>query len=144
MTTAGFVSGAREDDAPTRCSRVAASAALLMGVALLAILPAASEAAFYVAVLAAASAAVTIVGGSVLWSRASLVARSVVALAALATLVAQLLQVFVGLPGAADLGELTRLESAAALGLPAAVLVLLLADALRRGPQQAPDRPYAL
>jgi hypothetical protein len=144
VTTAGFVSGTRDDDAPTRCSRVAAAASVLLGIVLAAVLPAASAAVFYLAVLAGVSAAVTIVAGYVLWSRASLVVRSVAALAAGGTLVAQVLQVSLGLPGAGGLGSLTAFETGVALGLPSAVLLFLLADALRRRPQQAPDHPYAL
>jgi hypothetical protein len=144
VTTAGFVSGTRDGEAPTCCSRVAAVASVLLGLVLVAVLPAASAAAFYLAVLAGVSAAVTIVAGYVLWSRATLVVRSVAALAAGGTLVAQVLQVSLGLPGAGGLGPLTVLETGVALGLPVAVLVLLFADALRRRPEQAPDRPYAL
>jgi hypothetical protein len=144
VTTAGFVSGTRDDEAPTCCSRVAAVASVLLGLVLVAVLPAAAAAAFYLAVLAGVSSAVTIVAGYVLWSRASLVVRSVAALAAGGTLVAQVLQVSLGLPGAGGLGSLTVLETGVVLGLPGAVLLFLLADALRRRPEQAPDHPYAL
>jgi hypothetical protein len=144
VTTAGFVSGTRDDEAPTCCSRVAAVASVLLGLVLVAVLPAASAAAFYLAVLAGVSAVVTIVAGYVLWSRASLLVRSVAALAAGGTLVAQVLQVSLGLPGAGGLSSLTVLETGIVLGLPGAVLLFLLADALRRRPEQAPDHPYAL
>ncbi|HSJ22344.1 MAG TPA: hypothetical protein VK964_17395 [Nocardioidaceae bacterium] len=144
MTTAGFVSGTRDDEAPTCCSRVAAVASVLLGLVLVAALPATYAAAFYLAVLAGVSAVVTIVAGYVLWSRASLLVRSAAALAAGGTLVAQVLQVSLGLPGAGGLSSLTVLETGIVLGLPGAVLLFLLADALRRRPEQAPDHPYAL
>jgi hypothetical protein len=144
VTTAGFVSGTRDDDAPTCCSRVAAVASVVLGLVLVAILPATSSAAFYLAVLAGVSAAVTIAAGYVLWSRATFVVRSVTALAAGGTLVAQVLQVSLGLPGTGGLGSPTVLGTGVALGLPGAVLLLLLVDALRRRPEQAPDHPYAL
>jgi hypothetical protein len=144
MTTAGFVSGARDDTSPTGCSRVAAASSLLLGVVLAGGLPAVADAAFYVGVLAAASAAVALVAGYVLWTRASLVVRAVAALAAGGTLVLALFQVLQGLPGARELGRLTFLETALAFGLASAVLVFLVADALRRRPEETPDHPYAL
>jgi hypothetical protein len=144
VTTAGFVSGTRDDDTPTCCSRVAAVASVLLGVALVSVLPAAVSAASYLALLAGVSAGVSLVAGCVLWSRATLVVRSVAALAAGGILVAQVLQVSWGLPGVGGPESLTALEAAAALGLPVAVLLLLFADALRRRPEQAPDHPYAL
>ena len=143
MTTAGFVSGIRED-APTRCSRVAAVAALLLGLTAVGTLPVTSQAASYVGVLAASSAAVTVVAGSLLWSRPTLVVRSVAALAAGTILVGDALNAGFGIPGAHELEHLTRLEAAVTLGLPGLVLLLLLADALRRRPEPAPERPYAL
>jgi hypothetical protein len=144
VTTAGFVSGTRDQVTPTRCSRAAALSSVLLGASLVAVLPVLTRAAFYVGVLAAASAALALVAGSVLWSRATLIVRTVAALAAGSTLLGELLQIFQGLPGARELGRLTLVEIAAALGLSAAVLALLLADALLHRPEQAPDHPYAL
>jgi hypothetical protein len=103
-----------------------------------------TRAAFYVGVLAAASASLALVGGYVLWRRATLVVRTVAALGAGTTLVGQLLQIFQGLPGARELGHLTLVEGAAALGLAGAVIAFLLADALLHRPEQTPDHPYAL
>ena len=144
MTTAGFVSGIREDDAPTRCSRVAAVASLLLGLSVIGTLPVTAQAASYVGVLAASSAAVTVVAGSLLWSRATFVVRSVVALAAGSILVGDVLNAWFGIPGAHELGQLTGVEAAVTVGLPGLVLLLLVADALRRRPEPAPERPYAL
>lgn len=144
MTTAGFVSGIRGDDAPTRCSRVAAVASLLLALTVVATLPVTSEAASYVGVLAASAAAVIVVAGALLWSRPTLVVRSVAALAAGAILVGDALNAWFGIPGAHELEQLTRLEAVVTLGLPGLVLLLLLADALRRRPEPAPERPYAL
>jgi hypothetical protein len=144
VTTAGFVSGIRGDDAPTRCSRVAAVASLLLALTVVATLPVTSEAASYVGVLAASVGAVIVVAGTLLWSRPTLVVRSVAALAAGAILVGDVLNAWVGIPGAHELEQLTRLEAVVTLGLPGLVLLLLLADALRRRPEPAPERPYAL
>lgn len=144
MTTAGFVSGTRDETTPSSVSRVAAAASLLLGGVLLDALPDLMDAAFYVAVLAAASAAVAIVSGYVVWTRASLVARTVAALAAGVVLVGGLLQFFLGLPGIRGAGPLTPLENGMALATASLVLVFVAADAVRRTPEEAPDRPYAL
>lgn len=144
MTTAGFVSGTRGETAPSGCSRVAAGASLLLGGLLLDSLPDLMSGAFYVAVLAAASAAVSIVAGYVLWVRVTLVSRTVVALAAGSALAGELLQIFLGLPGLRDLDRQSTVGLGFALAAAGAVLVFLAADALQRKPEPAPDRPYAL
>ena len=144
MTTAGFVSGTRDQTTPTRCSRGAAVSSVLLGASLVAVLPVLTRAAFYVGVLAAASAALALVAGYVLFTRATLVVRTVAALAAGSTLLGHMLQILEGLPGARGLGRLTLLEGGAALGLAAAVIAFLLTDALLHRPEQAPDHPYAL
>lgn len=144
MTTAGFVSGTRDETTPTHLSRVAAASSLLLGLVLVAVLPVVAGVASYVGVLAAASAVLAIVAGYFLWSRATVVVRAVAAFAAGATLAVELLQVFEGLPGARELRHLTLPQSLAAGGLATIVLVLLLVDARRRRPEQAPDHPYAL
>lgn len=144
MTTAGFVSGTRGETTPSSCSRVAAGASLLLGGLLLDSLPDLMSEAFYVAVLAAASAAVSIVAGYILWVRVTLVSRAVVALAAGSALAGELLQVFLGLPGLRDLDRQSTVGLGFALAAAGAVLVFLAADALQRKPEPAPDRPYAL
>lgn len=144
MTTAGFVSGTRGETTPSSCSRVAAGASLLLGGLLLDSLPGLMSEAFYVAVLAAASAAVSIVAGYLLWVRVTLVSRAVVALAAASALAGELLQIFLGLPGLRDLDRQSTVGLGFALAAAGAVLVFLVADALRRKPEPAPDRPYAL
>lgn len=144
MTTAGFVSGTRGETTPSSCSRVAAGASLLLGGLLLDSLPDLMSEAFYVAVLAAASAAVSIVAGYILWVRVTLVARAVVALAAGSALAGELLQIFLGLPGLRDLDRQSTVGLGFALAAAGAVLVFLAADALQRKPEPAPDRPYAL
>jgi hypothetical protein len=112
---------------------------------LVVVLPDLARAAFYVGVLAAASASLALVAGYALWSRATLVVRTVAALAAGSILLGQVLQIFQGLPGAArELSRLTFLETSAALLLASAVIAFLLADALLHRPEQAPDHPYAL
>jgi hypothetical protein len=143
-TTTGLVSGTRDQTAPSHFSRVAALSSLLLGLVLVALLPAVTTAAFYVGVLTAASAVVALASGYVLWSRATLVARAVVALAAGGTLAVELLHVLKGLPGASDLGGRMPWESTAVGGLAGVVLVFLFVDALRRSPDRAPDHPYAL
>lgn len=144
MTTAGFVSGTRGETTPSSCSRVAAGASLLLGGLLLDSLPGLMSEAFYVAVLAAASAAVSIVAGYLLWVRVTLVSRAVVALAAGSALAGELLQIFLGLPGLRDLDRQSTVGLGFALAAAGAVLVFLAADALQRKPEPAPDRPYAL
>lgn len=144
MTTAGFVSGTRGETTPSSCSRVAAGASLLLGGLLLDSLPGLMSEAFYVAVLAAASAAVSIVAGYLLWVRVTLVSRAVVALAAASALAGELLQIFLGLPGLRDLDRHSTVGLGFALAAAGAVLVFLAADALQRKPEPAPDRPYAL
>lgn len=144
MTTAGFVSGTRGETTPSSCSRVAAGASLLLGGLLLDSLPDLMSEAFYVAVLAAASAAVSIVAGYLLWVRVTLVSRAVVALAAASALAGELLQIFLGLPGLRDLDRQSTVGLGFALAAAGAVLVFLAADALQRKPEPAPDRPYAL
>lgn len=144
MTTAGFVSGTRGETTPSSCSRVAAGASLLLGGLLLDSLPGLMSEAFYVAVLAAASAAVSIVAGYLLWVRVTLVSRAVVALAAASALAGELLQIFLGLPGLRDLDRQSTVGLGFALAAAGAVLVFLAADALQRKPEPAPDRPYAL
>lgn len=144
MTTAGFVSGTRGETTPSSCSRVAAGASLLLGGLLLDSLPGLMSEAFYVAVLAAASAAVSIVAGYALWVRVTLVSRAVVALAAGSALAGELLQIFLGLPGLRDLDRQSTVGLGFALAAAGAVLVFLAADALQRKPEPAPDRPYAL
>lgn len=144
MTTAGFVSGTRGETTPSSCSRVAAGASLLLGGLLLDSLPDLMSEAFYVAVLAAASAAVSIVAGYILWVRVTLVSRAVVALAAASALAGELLQIFLGLPGLRDLDRQSTVGLGFALAAAGAVLVFLAADALQRKPEPAPDRPYAL
>lgn len=144
MTTAGFVSGTRGETTPSGCSRVAAGASLLLGGLLLDSLPDLMSEAFYVAVLAAASAAVSVVAGYVLWVRVTLVSRTVVALAAGSALAGELLQIFLGLPGLRELDRQSTVGLGFALAAAGAVLVFLAADALQRKPEPAPDRPYAL
>jgi hypothetical protein len=102
------------------------------------------SAAFYVAVLAAASALVSIGAGLVSWTRPTLVSRTVAGLAAGSALAGELLQIFLGLPGVRDLDRQSTVGLGLALAAAGAVLVLLAADALRRKPEPAPDRPYAL
>ncbi len=145
MTTAGFVSGARDETTtPTRVSRVAAASSLLLGLALITVLPVVADVASYVGVLTASSAAVAIVTGYALWRRPTLVMRAVAAFAAGATLAVLLLQSLDGLPGARRLGGLAPVGSLVVAGLASIVLLLLLADARRRRPDQTPDHPYAL
>lgn len=144
MTTAGFVSGTRDEAAPSGSSRVAAAASLMLGAVLLFVLPTLVDAAFYVAVLAAAAAVVAISAGLHLWTRVTLVARAVAGLTAGATVLGELAQLSVGLPGAPGLDRLGPLEGSLAAGCAAVVLVFLVVDAVRRQPEQAPDQPYAL
>lgn len=147
MTTAGLVPGTREQTRPSTCSRVAAAASVVLGALLLDALPDLVRAAFYVAVLAAAAAVVALVTGYLLWTRVTrvtLVPRSVAFLTAGAVIAGELLQVFPGLPGVRDLGRLTAVELLLVLGAAASVMVFLAVDALRRKPEPAPDRPYAL
>lgn len=144
MTTAGFVSGTRDQTAPTCLSRVAAAASVLLGTLLVAVLPIVIDAASYVGVLAAAAAAMAILAGYCLWSKDTVVVRAAAAVAAGATLAVQLLQVFEGLPGARELAHTTLPQGLGAGILATSILVLLLVDARRRRPEQAPEHPYAL
>lgn len=144
MTTAGFVSGARDEAAPSGCSRVAAAASLLLGAVLLFVLPALADAAFYVAVLDAAAAVVAISAGLALWSRVTLVARTIAGLAAGATVLGQLVQASLGLPGTQNLDGLGVAEGWLTAGCAALVLVFLTVDGVRRQPEPTPDQPYAL
>lgn len=144
MTTAGFVSGTGEQTRPSTCSRVAAAASVVLGALLLDALPDLVRAAFYVAVLATAAAAVAIVAGYLLWTRVTLVPRTVAFLTAGAVIAGELLQLFPGLPGVGDLGRLSAVELLLVLVAAASVMVFLVADALRRKPEPTPDRPYAL
>lgn len=139
-----FVSGTlRLRPAPSQCSRVAAVAAVLLAAGLGGVLPELVSAAAYVAVLAAFAAVVLVVAGAVLWSRPTMVVRAVTALAAGSLVLLAVLQVSVGLPGAAGLERLPVLQGTPLLLAPV-VLVLLVVDAVRRGPDQAPQQPYAL
>ena len=118
-------------------------AAVLLAAGLGGVLPELVAAAAYVAVLAAFAAVVLVVAGAVLWSRPTMVVRAVTALAAGSLVLLAVLQVSVGLPGAAELEGLSALRGTPLLLAPV-VLLLLLVDAVRRGPEQAPQRPYAL
>jgi len=144
VTTTGFVSGTRDQTAPSHFSRVAALSSLLLGLLLVALLPAVAQAAFYVGVLTAASAVAALASGYVLWSKATLVARAVVAIVAGGTLAVELLHVLKGLPGASELRSRMPWESTVAGVLAGVVLAFLLVDALRRRPDEAPEHPYAL
>lgn len=144
VTTAGLVSGTREQLRPTTCSRAAAAASIALGALLLDALPDLVRAAFYLAVLAAAAAVVALAAGYLLWTRVSLVPRTVAFMTAGAVLTGELLQLFPGLPGVGDLGSVSTLEVLLLLVAAASVMALLVADALRRKPEPAPDRPYAL
>lgn len=144
MTTAGFVSGTR-DETSTRCSLGAAVSSALLGVTLIVTLPALFDAAFYVGILAAAVASLALLAGYALWTGAVLVMRTMATISAGSTVLAGVFQVVHGIPGAArQIGGLTPVESGAALGLGGCVLALLLLDALLHRPEQAPDHPYAL
>lgn len=144
MTTAGFVSATRDASTPSGCSRAAAAASLLLGGSLVVVLPTLLDSAFYVGVLAVAVAALAFAAGYGLWSRAGLVDRAAAGVAAGSSLLVQLTQILVGLPGAPGLSRVSLVESGLALGFAAAVLVFLTLDALRRRPEPAPDHPYAL
>lgn len=143
-TRSRFVSGAlRLRPVPSQCSRVAAIASVLLAAGLGGVLPELVSAAAYVAVLAAFAAVVLVLAGAVLWSRPTMVVRAVTALAAGSLVLLAVLQVLVGLPGAAGLEALPVLHGVPLLLAPA-ILVLLLVDAVRRGPEEAPQQPYAL
>lgn len=143
-TRSRFVSGAlRLRPVPSQCSRGAAVAAVLLAAGLGGVLPELVSAAAYLAVLAAFAAVVLVVAGAVLWSRPTMVVRAVTALAAGGPVLLAVLEVSVGLPGAAGLEGLSVLQGTPLLLAPV-VLVLLVVDAVRRGPEQAPQQPYAL
>lgn len=144
MTTAGFVPATRDASTPSGLSRAAAAASLLLGGSLVVVLPTLLDSAFYVGVLAVAVAALAFAAGYGLWSRAGLVDRAAAGVAAGSSLLVQLTQILVGLPGAPGLSRVSLVESGLALGFAAAVLVFLTLDALRRRPEPAPDHPYAL
>jgi hypothetical protein len=144
VTTAGFVSGAHDATAPSRCSRGAASASLLLGGVLIATLPDVLAAADYLAILAAAAALVAIVAGHLLRVRVTLLVRMLVLLAAGSVLTTEVLQILLGLPGVTERDQLTALERGIPSAAAGGVLLLLAADALGRRPEPAPDRPYAL
>jgi hypothetical protein len=144
VTTAGFVSGTRDDTSPSSASRIAAAGSLLLGGSLLLALPGLAAAAFYVAVLAAATAAVALVTGLLLWVRVTLVARAVAGLVALAALLGVLVDTFLGFPGAAELEQRSWAEGYLAPLLAGTVLVFLGLDAVRRRAEPVPDHPYAL
>jgi hypothetical protein len=144
VTTAGFVSGAREATAPSRCSRGAASASLLLGGVLIATLPDVLAAADYLAILGAAAALVAIVAGHLLRARATLLVRMLVLLAAGSVLTTEVLQILLGLPGVTERDQFTALERGIPSAAAGGVLLLLAADALGRRHEPAPDRPYAL
>lgn len=144
MTTAGFASGTLEHTRPSPCSRVAAAASIVLGALLLEALPDLVRAAFYVAVLATAAAVVAIVAGYLLWTRVTLVPRTVAFLTAGAVIAGELLQLFPGLPGVRDLGRFSATELLLVLVAAGTVMLFLVVDALRRKPEPMPDRPYAL
>lgn len=143
MTTAGFVSAARNDVRQASLARSAAVCSMLLAVVLLRLTPLMLEMARYVAVLALALAAAALAGGAALWWRATPVPRLVTGTAASAVLVGDLLQTSLGFPGARGVPVPPTL-SLVTLVLAAAVVALLLADATRRRPQPSPDHPYAL
>lgn len=144
MTTSAFVLGSREQTRPSTCSRLAAGASIVLGALLVDALPDLAKTAFYVAVLATAAAAVALVTGFLLWTRVTLVARTLAFLTAGAVVTVELLQLFPGLPGVRDLGRVSVVELVLLLVAAAAVMVLLGTDALRRKPVPPPDRPYAV
>lgn len=144
MTTTGIGPAVRDETAPTPLSRAAAAASLLLGVVIAGVLPAVTEAASYVGLLAAVSAATALVAGYVLWARASIMVRAVTALAAGVSLAGQLLQLLHSLPGAADLGSITSWEGLSVSLLAGAVVVCLLLDARQRLHEPSQDHPYVL
>ncbi|HSE10370.1 MAG TPA: hypothetical protein VLB29_17035 [Nocardioidaceae bacterium] len=145
MTTAGFVSGTRDQATPTGWARSAAATSALLGATLVAVLPTLIDAAFYLGLLGSATALLAFSAACALWTQSTLVNRTMAAIAAGSTVVALLLQLSRGLPGVAtELGRLTLLEIGSAMGLGVGVLALLLLDALLHRPEQRPDHPYAL
>lgn len=144
MTTAGFVAATRDASTPSGWSRAAAAASLLLGGSLVVVLPTLLDSAFYVGVLAVAVAALAFAAGYGLWSRAGLVDSAAAGVAAGSTLLVQVTQILVGLPGAPGLSQVSLVESGLTLGFAGLVLVFLTLDALRRRPEHAPDHPYAL
>jgi hypothetical protein len=143
VTTAGFVSAARDDVRQAALPRLAAGCSMLLAAVLLRLTPLMLEMAGYVAVLALALAAAALTGGAALWWRATPVSRLVTGTAAAAVLVGELLQASLGFPGARGVPVPPTL-SLITLVLATAVVALLLADATQRRPQPSPDHPYAL
>lgn len=143
MTAAGIVS-ARATATPSGCSRAAAAASVLLGAALLVVLPTLLAAAFYVGVLAAAVALLATSAGCALWSRDGLLVRVGAGVAAGSSLLVQLTQIFVGLPGAPGLSQVSLAQNALALCFAGAVLCFLMLDARRHTPERVPEHPYAL
>ncbi len=145
MTPAGFVSGAREQTAPSPCSRVTAAASLLLGGLLLEALPDLARGAHYVAVLAGAAALVSVGAGLALWGRRpTLLSRHASGLAAGAVVAGVMLQVLLGLPGLPEPDRAPSVGLGFAVAAALVVLVFLAVDALQRKPEPSPDRPYAL
>lgn len=128
----------------TRCARSAGLGSLVLGSTLLLRMQHFVDSAFYVAVLAAAAACIALVAGALLWERDSLVVRTMAGLTAAGVLAAELTAALVGLPGAPALATGSLLQDLLHLSLPATVVALLVVDAGRRQPEQAPDHPYAL
>ena len=144
MTATGAMSDTRATATPSGWSRAAAAASVLLGAALLVVLPKLLAAAFYVGVLAAAVALLATCAGCALWSRGGLLVRAGAVVAAGSSLLVQLTQIFVGLPGAPGLSEVSTAENAMALVFAGAVLGFLMLDARRYTPERAPEHPYAL
>jgi len=125
-------------------SRAAAVSSLLLGIALIVVLPTLVKAAGYVGVLAGASSTVAMAGAFMLWSRATLVARALIVLAAAVTVFGQIIQAVLGLPGARELGQPKLMGNGIVIGFAVAALLFLVVERLCRRPEQTPDHPYAL
>jgi hypothetical protein len=144
VTAAGSVSGASGPDRASRGARVTAVLSLLLAASLSAVLPTLLDAADHLAVLAVAVAGVALAGSVMLWWRPTLLSWTATTLAATVVVLAAVLEVGVGLPGAAGLPEVGPVETATPALVAVAVLLTAVARGVRQEPLGGPDHPYAL
>lgn len=122
----------------------AAVSSLLLAGLLAVVFPSLLAAAGYLGLLVGAAAATALAGGLWLWHHDSILARTAVCLAAVATAAGETLLLVPGLPGAQDPHLPSPLAAAGGLVLCGAVVLSLAVDVTRRRPVPAPDHPYAL
>ncbi len=128
----------------SRALRVAAALTVLLGLSLVNQLPTVPTEAGYLGVLTGVGAVLALLSGLRLWFAGCCVSRTLAASVSLATVGAQLLERYVGLPGRGSPDGSSDPMLAVVLALAAAVVTLLVLDTRLRADGRSQSSPYAL